>query len=373
MSHAMHSLSGRFELRRLPWTLLAAAVMLAFIGALFIASAEPGFYATRQLTFLVVGLAVFFTVALFDYRHLAGLSPLLYGIGLAGLALLPVLGLSVNNARRWYDLGPVRFQPSEPMKYVFVIVIATYFTCAARRDRLRDLAAPLLLTMPPVLLIIGQPDLGTGMLFVPTFFGIAFLACVPVRNLIALVAAGILLACAAWVTPGALKDYQRNRVISFINPDISPNSGPSYNARQATLAVTGGGPGGQGWGQGQLNRMRRVPERHTDFIFPVIAEEWGFVRTSAVILLYLMMFVLMARIVASTDDPFGRLLAGGVLTIFAFQSMLHVAIALRLAPITGLTLPLISYGGSSLVSTLGGLGLMASVAMRSGGGIRLEA
>jgi len=182
-----------------------------------------------------------------------------------------------------------------------------------------------------------------------------------VRNLALLVFGGLALAVCAWITPGALKDYQKERLISFIDPERNPNSSASYNARQATLAVTGGGPTGQGWGQGMLNRLRRVPERHTDFIFPVVAEEWGFFRSAAVILLYLLLFV-------TTDELFGRLVAGGVFTIFAFQSLLHVAISLRLAPITGLTLPLISYGGSSLVSTLGGLGLMASVAMHGQGG-----
>jgi len=367
MLRALRKSVAGFRLKRVPWALLAGAVLLALIGALFIASAQSTFYARRHVQFLVLGVLVFCAVALFDYRHLASLSPPLYGLGLAMLALLPVLGISVNNARRWYDLGPVRLQPSEPVKYVMIIVLATYFTYTARRDRLRDLVIPLLLTVPPMLLIIGQPDLGSAMLFLPTFLGIAFLACVPMRNLVLLVLVGLLLALGAWFTPGALKDYQKDRVISFIDPERNPTSSASYNTRQATLAVAGGGLAGQGWGEGLLNRLRRVPERHTDFIFPVIAEEWGFARSSAVILLYLLLFVLMARIVNDTDDLFGRLLAGGVLTIFAFQSLLHIAISLRLAPITGLTLPLMSYGGSSLVSTFAGLGLVASVALRGRG------
>ena len=149
-----------------------------------------------------------------------------------------------------------------------------------------------------------------------------------------------------------------------MDPDKNPSSSASYNARQATLAIAGGGIGGQGWGEGLLNRLRRVPERHTDFIFPVIAEEWGFARTSVVMVFYLLVMVQLARIALETPDPFAGLLVGGVLTVFGFQALLHMAISLRLAPITGLTLPLVSYGGSSLVCTFGGLGIVASVAMR---------
>ena len=361
----LRGVTGQFELRRMPWVLPAAAVVIALVGALFITSAASTFYAKRHLAFLLVGVIAFFCMALVDYRHLPSLSVPLYVAGMVALAMLPVLGKTVNNARRWYALGPVNVQPSEPMKYVMVLVLATYFTYRAQARRLLDLAVPLALTLPPMLLIARQPDLGTAMLFLPAFFAVAFLAGVPVRHLVLLFAAACALAVAAWNAPGLIKPYQRDRVISFIDPERNPHSSASSNARQATLAVAGGGLHGQGWGQGILNRLRRVPQRHTDFIFPVIAEEWGFLRTGTIVLFYLLMVSLLGRIAWQTPDPFGRLLVGGVMTIFGFQSLLHVAISLRLAPITGLTLPLMSYGGSSLVSTFAGFGLVASVAMRA--------
>jgi len=363
----IRDLTGGFEFRRVPWVLLGAAVVLALVGALFITSAHSAQLAKRHLVFMVIGVLAFICVALFDYRHLASLSVPLYIAGMLALALLPVLGVTINNARRWYDFGPFSAQPSEPMKYAVILIVATYFTCHGRIDRLRDLVVPLALTAAPMLLILRQPDLGSAMLLLPSFFVIAFFAGrVPLRNIVLLILAGVFLSLAAWFTPGAIKEGQRERVISFINPQSIPDAPASYNAMQATLAVTAGGAAGQGWGQGRLNRLRRIPERHTDFIFAVIAEEWGFFRTSAIVALYLLVMVFLARMTNRTHDRFGRLVSVGVLSIFAFQSLLHMAISLRLTPITGLTLPLISYGGSSLVSTFAGFGLVASVAARRG-------
>jgi rod shape determining protein RodA len=168
---------------------------------------------------------------------------------------------------------------------------------------------------------------------------------------------------AAWCTPGVLKDYQKSRLITFIDPASNPESPAAYNAEQATLAISAGGLAGEGWGQGVLTRLGRIPEQYADFIFAVIAEEWGFVRTAPLVCFYLLLAVLLAGVARATADPFGRLLVGGVLAVFALQSFLHMAISLRMAPITGLTLPLLSYGGSSLVSTFAGFGLVASVRM----------
>jgi len=346
----------------MPWALLGAAVLLALVGVLFIASARSPSAARRQLVFLLIGVGAFFAAAAFDYRQLPPCSVALYALGLLALALLPVFGISVNDAFRWYDLGPIRAQPSEPMKYVMVLVLATYFRYRTRLDRLRDLAAPLVLAAAPVLLVASQPDLGTSMLLVPTFFVVAFLAGVPTRNLVLLISVAAGLAVAAWFTPGALHPYQRQRLVSFIDPEFAPGSLASENAKAVGLAVRSGGLAGQGWGQGKLSRL--VPERHTDFLFPVVAEEWGFVRASALILLFLLIAALLASVAGNAGDSYGALIAGGVMTVFSFQGLLHVAISLRLAPITGLTLPLMSYGGSSLVSTFAGLGLAASVAMR---------
>jgi rod shape determining protein RodA len=191
-----------------------------------------------------------------------------------------------------------------------------------------------------------------------------FLAGARFRNLVLIVLVGVVVLVGAWVTPGVgLKEYQKERVRCFVDPERNPDSPAAYNARQAMQAIMSGGREGRGWGQGILNLLRRVPERHTDFIFPVVAEEWGFVRTAPLVCLYLAIATMLTILAASEKDPFGRLIVGGVMTLFTFQSLVHMAISLGLAPITGLTLPLVSYGGSSLVSTFAGLGLVASVRM----------
>ncbi|MHC4592285.1 MAG: FtsW/RodA/SpoVE family cell cycle protein [Planctomycetota bacterium] len=352
---------GRVALRRMPWHLLLCALALAGIGAAFIYSSHSRWYAQKHLIFAAVGCVAFLALSLFDYRHLTSVAIPLYAAGLLSLAGLFLLGTEINYARRWYDLRLFAVQPSEPMKYILAIALADYFRFRDRLDRLRDLLPPLVLTGLPMMLIVLQPDLGTAMLLLPLFFGVAFLAGVPVRNLAILVAVGVASLLVAWVTPGLLQDYQRDRVMSFIDPAGYGETDAAYNAEQVVMAVSGGGLTGQGWGQGVLTRLHRIPEQYADFIFAVVAEEWGFARTAPLVGLFLVTMGLLAYVARTTREPFGRLLVGGVLILLAVQSILHMAISLRLAPITGLTLPLVSYGGSSLVTTFAGLGLVASV------------
>ncbi len=360
---AIRSLVGRPDLRRFPWLLLIGALVLSGVGVAFIRSSHSAGLAMKHLAFTGIGLGAFALIGLVDYRRLAGLALPLYVAGLASLVALFAMGVTLNYARRWFDLGPVHVQPAEPIKYVLVLVLADYFCVRHRVGRLRDLLPPLVLTCAPMLLIALQPDLGTALTLAPVFVAIAFLAGVPLRNLALLALAGCVLVAGAWFTPGVLKDYQRDRILGLVHPGGDPHSHAAYNAEQAMLAIRAGGLAGQGWGQGVLTRLGRIPEQYADFIFPVIAEEWGFARTALLLGLYVAMMVLLGLAARGTPDGFGRLIVGGVLALFAFQTFLHVAISLRLAPITGLTLPLVSYGGSSLVSTYAGFGLVASVRM----------
>ncbi len=355
-------MTGRISWGRAPWLLPVGLLLLSGIGAAFVASAHSTALALRHAEFAALGCVVFVALAMLDYRHLSGLAVPLYALGLMSLVgLWSPLGTVVNGARRWYDLGVVRAQPSELMKVILVLVLAECYRVSGQAARPGALAVGGLVTGVPMVLIAMQPDFGSALMLLPVFVGMAFLGGVPVRRIAVLLAGGVVLAAAAWFAPGVLKPYQKARVLAFVQPDSSAGSSAAYNSEQAALAISAGGAMGQGWGRGILNRLGRVPERHTDFIFPVVAEEWGFVRTSVLVLLYLGLALRLGLVAAKVQDPFGRLIAGGVLISFATQSFVHMAISMRLAPVTGLTLPLVSYGGSSLVTTFAAFGIVASV------------
>lgn len=343
--------------------MLLLALGLVAVGALFITSAHSYALARKQVIYAGLGLLVFVVAAFFNYRHLANLSVFLYIIGLASLALLPVFGTGPG-AQRWYDFGAFNVQPSEPMKLAAVLALADYLSWRKQPAFVDGVLPALAIAAVPACLIAIQPDLGTAMLFAPLFVVVVFLAGVRLRHLLLLAMAGIVLACGAWFTPGVLEDYQKKRIKGFLYPESMPRSSAVYNAREATLAISSGGWYGRGWGEGRLSQLGRIPESHTDFIFAVVAEEWGFVGSAAVIAGFLVLMGSLCRVTAMARDRFGRLLSGGITALLATQILLHLAIALRLAPITGLTLPLVSYGGSSMVTTFAGLGLVANVAMR---------
>ena len=354
---------GRPQTSRLPWSTLILALGLVGVGALFITSAHSYALARKHVIFTGLGLLAFLGAAFFHYRHLAHLSSVLYAGGIISLALLPILGTGPG-AQRWYNLRFFMVQPSQPMKLIVALALADYLSWRKKPSFTDGVLPALVIVAVPAVLIAIQPDLGTALLFVPLFVAVTFLAGVSLRHLLVVALAGAVLASAAWLTPGVMQDYQKKRVTGFIYPESMPRSSAVYNAEKATLAIASGGVYGRGWGEGQLSQLGRIPESHTDFIFAVIAEEWGFTGCVAIILAYLAIIGNMCRVTAMARDRFGRLLAGGTTALLASQVLLHVAINLRLGPITGLTLPLVSYGGSSLLTTFTGLGLVANVAMR---------
>jgi len=353
------------------WLLLAAILILTGLGVVMIYSTtyiqlpEPGrpgpqFY--TQIYAIGLGLIALFAFLLIDYRKLAESSLVFYG----GLVLLLVYvlfkGSTQFNATRWIELGPFNLQPSEFGRITIALVLAMYFGENRRGARnLGDLGIAAVFAGLPILLIARQPDLGTAVTLIPVCFGIAYLAGLRMKLIAILALAAVLMAPIGWTF--ALKDYQKTRITTFINPELDPQ-GDGYQQRQARITVGSGGLTGKGFMKGTQGQYKFLPVAHNDFIFSVLAEEKGFIGVLAALGLYL--FVILRSIEAArlSKDRIGAYLVGGVISGFAFQVIYNITMSAGLAPVKGLTLPLMSYGGSSMIATLASFGLVLNVRMR---------
>jgi rod shape determining protein RodA len=306
---------------------------------------------------------VFLVLLFVSYTAIGRISAFIYIAGLVGLAAVFVLGVSVKGSQRWIPVGGIRVQPSEFMKLAIIIVLARY---AARSQKLRQftgLAVPGLLCLIPMALIAKQPDMGTAMTFVPVFFSIVYVGGARIKHLLIIALAGLALTPVLWF--GVLRDYQRGRLLAFVNPESSEyRLSEGYQLIQSKVAIGSGGLTGKGWGMGTQNTHGALPERHTDFVFSVVGEEWGFAGSVFVLGLLFAIMLLCLDVAYSTTDPFGRLLAVGVATLIFVQTVVNVGMTVGLMPITGLTLPLVSFGGSSLMTSMAGLSLVVNVGMR---------
>jgi rod shape determining protein RodA len=348
------------------WLLIAAILALCGLGVTMIYSTSGGaagspLYVT-QLYAIVLGLFAMFVCLTIDYRTLGDKSHLIY-IGLA-VALLYVLffGTTMMGARRWISLGSFNVQPSEFAKIGLALVLATLFG-DSRRGVLTsmDLLIAGGLTLVPFALIAREPDLGTAVTLVPITLAIAWVAGMRLRVL------GILLVVAALASPVAwryaLKDYQKSRIETFINPSQDAR-GAGYQQIQARITVGSGGLWGKGFMKGTQGQLRFLPVAHNDFIFSVWGEERGFAGVLVALGLYLFVIVRSLEAATLAKDRLGAYLVLGVLASFAFQVVYNITMSAGLAPVKGLTLPLMSYGGSSMVATLAGFGLILNVRMR---------
>jgi rod shape determining protein RodA len=353
------------------WLLLAAILILTGLGVVMIYSTtyiqlpEPGrpgpqFY--TQIYAIGLGLIALFLCLVIDYRKLAESSLVFYG----GLVLLLVYvlfkGSTQFNATRWIEIGPFNLQPSEFGRIAIALVLAMYFGENRRGARNSgDLAIAAVFAGLPILLIARQPDLGTAVTLIPVCFGIAYLAGLRMKLIAVLALAAVLMAPVAWTF--ALKDYQKTRITTFINPELDPQ-GDGYQQRQARITVGSGGLTGKGFMKGTQGQYKFLPVAHNDFIFSVLAEEKGFIGVLAALGLYL--FVILRSIEAArlAKDRIGAYLVGGVISGFAFQVIYNITMSAGLAPVKGLTLPLMSYGGSSMIATLASFGLILNVRMR---------
>ncbi len=348
------------------WLMIAALAALCAIGVVMIYSAthtgpNPNLH-IRQLYAIAVGLVVFGVCLAIDYRTLAENSLVFYGAVVALLVAVLLVGASGGGARRWLPLPLVALQPSEFAKIAVALTLAKFFDESRRgRPSAADLAVAGALTLLPLLLIMKEPDLGTALTLLTIPLGISFLAGLRLRLL------GVLLILAIVATPVAwryaLKDYQKSRISTFLDPELDAR-GAGYQQIQARISVGSGGPWGKGFMQGTQGQLRFLPEAQNDFVFSVFAEEHGFVGVIIALGLYLFVIVRSLETARLARDRLGAYLVVGVLAAFTFQAMYNIGMSAGLVPVKGLTLPLMSSGGSSMIATLAGFGLILNVRMR---------
>jgi len=348
----------------LDWLLVGAVLTLCLISCAQIYSATGGptrVYYT-QMYGVVVGLAAMLICVAVDYRTLTDKSHLVYGFVMALLLYVALFGAVRGGSRRWIELGPFNLQPSEFAKVAVALVLAKMFGEGRRGIPSKgDLMMAGVITAIPLVLIARQPDLGTAVTLLPIALLIAYVAGMPMRILGVLALVGVLAAPVAWTF--ALKDYQRTRVLTFLDPSQDAR-GAGYQQIQARITVGSGGLWGKGFTKGTQGQLRFLPVAHNDFIFSVLAEEQGFAGVLVALGLYLFVIARALEAARLAKDRLGAYLVVGLLASFTFQVIYNITMSAGLAPVKGLTLPLMSYGGSSMIATLAGFGLILNVRMR---------
>ncbi len=351
------------------WVMLVAVLLIAVMGLVNLYSATYADQAAgnstflRQLFFFCAGLSFIVISHLFDYRLLLKWNYPLYGLIILLLLAALFLGSSIAGTQRWIDLGFFRLQPSEPAKLVLVISLASYYY---RKDSgtsftFKELLVPMGLTGVLFLLVLKQPDLGTALMFVGIFVSMTLFVKVKQSAIVIISGAGATLLPIGWMF--FLKPYQRQRLETFLNPENDPtNSG--YHIMQSKIAVGSGLKFGKGYLKGTQGHLHFLPERHTDFAFSVWAEEWGFTGSLFFLAVYFFMILWGLNVCVVSRDRFGIILAFGVVSLIFWQAIINLLMVMGLLPVVGIPLPLFSYGGSSLLTTLIGIGLLMNIRMR---------
>jgi len=319
-------------------------------------------YDTRQAVFAAIGLAVLMGAAIMDYHYWQSLTRIMYFGTVFFLVLVFVIGLASFGAARWLDTGLVVVQPAELAKIVMILVLANYFDKTQKQPHdLRWIANSFLLTAGVVIWVFLQPNLSTSIVLFVIWFALLWMSGLPTKYLILFLIIGLILPLIAFPF---LEEYQQLRIINFIFPDPNARHGNTFNVDQAKITIGSGGFFGQGYGHSTQVQLRFLKVRHTDFIFSAMAAEFGFV--GVLFILGLLVFVIFRCLRAArlANDLFGALIAYGFATLIFFQAAVNISVNLNIIPVTGLTLPFISYGGSSLVSLVFGIGLVESVVAR---------
>ena len=349
------------------WVLLLTVLLLAGIGIMNLFSATVSWQLAtplylKQLLWLSGGVLIALTICLFDYRHLEYFAAHIYGLSIGMLIYVLLLGKTTMGAARWIDLGFFNLQPGEVVKIAIILLLARIFAKTANSAgySLFELWQPALWLLLPVVLVLKEPDLGTAMMVIFIAISMLLFAGLKRGTLISLGVIGVLVAVAGWF---GLHDYQRARIRTFLNPEADP-LGSGYHIIQSKIAVGSGGFLGKGFIQGTQSQLSFLPERHTDFAFSVFAEEWGFAGSLVLLLLYLFLIIWGLYVARRAADRFGLFLAVGVTAMIFWHIVVNLGMVIGLLPVVGVPLPLFSYGGTSMVTTMIGVGLLMNVSMR---------
>jgi rod shape determining protein RodA len=351
------------------WALFLTAAALAVIGVINLYSATSVSRAAlseiyiQQVYWLVLGGILGAVVTVIDYRHYERLGYVLYGVGIVLLLLVFILGKDIRGSSRWISIGSFGFQPSEFMKLFMIIALAKYLHDDPKTEErsLKDLLIPAVLTTVPMLLILKQPDLGTALILSLIFATICLLTKIRWKSLVSLVIGGGIAAPLIWAY--VLRDYQKQRVLVFMNPEANI-LGSGWHAHHARVAIGAGGWTGQGFMRGTQNQFLFLPDQHSDFPFAVFAEDWGFLGCAVLVGLYAFLVLWAVRIAATAKDRFGAVLAIGVGSLIFWHAFFNLGMVTGILPVVGVTLPLFSAGGSSVLTIMMGIGLLMNVSMR---------
>jgi rod shape determining protein RodA len=351
------------------WGLLGVTLLLAVFGFLTLYSATAmvsneahKLIYVKQIIWFCGGFVLMVMAYMINYKLIDQWANCIYIICIILLINVLVFGKFVAGSRRWLDLGPFSIQPSEIAKITLIIVLAKYYSNAASPSGLvfRELLKPLVYTAIPFALIVNQPDLGTAMLLAFIAISMTIFVKIERNTFFCFLGSGMVCIPLVWFV---LKDYQKQRILTFLNPDSDP-LGAGYHIIQSKIAIGSGMITGKGYLEGTQNALSFLPEQHTDFIFSVLAEEWGFLGASFVLFLFFMLIFFGLRIAHRSKDPFGTMLAFGISSMIFFHVFINIAMVIGLMPVVGVPLPLISYGGSSMITIMISIGLLMNISIR---------
>ncbi len=363
--------------RHFDYWLFGAVLILCVFGIVMIRSAIAGNQelagsVQSQAIYVALGMGIIIITASINYRTWSSLSRVMYIFGVVMLIGINIIGEAAFGSTRWFRAGIINIQPSELAKIIMIIVLADYFSRTADQPKnLLWIGKSALMTFGMVVWILLQPNLSTSIVVIVIWFALMWISGLPTRYIIIFGILGLAIFAAlvgliaAGVDVPFIEPYQVNRIVNFLFPDPNARHGETYNIEQALITIGNGGLFGKGYGSGTQVQLRFLKVRHTDFIFSAMAEEFGFIGTTIIIGLLVFVVIRCLRVAQKASDTFGSLIAYGIAILIFFQMAVNIGVNLNVLPVTGLTLPFISYGGSSLISLVLGIGLVESVAAHS--------